>query len=298
VPGCSPRRSRKLRRLPGIKSPEQPSLSGRSSAGLCGRRSAFVREESAEYSRHFIRDRRTEPDDVPAEVFEPEGFIALLLPAVAAPNAEAVVCQGLGLITAIAGKWRMPDVADLLSGGRLPMARPRALVGTGIAAVIKRVVKLTLVVRGEDARALVRTVLPADVIRRHVGDPRFGCLYWHYAVFLCEASRYRIADGDAVDFAALCARTERQINATERFELSAYVTVSTVTVLAMRVLDAIDGVVGVLWMASYGFIVRLSVENYFVAVMAMYHWPYELISDQYLEPDDINRGPGALCCSE
>jgi len=162
--------------------------------------------------RHSTRDSRMEPNDVPAEAFEPAGFIAPLPPAVAEPSTEAVVCQVLGLITVIAGKWRMWDVADLLSCGRLQVARLRALVATDTAAAIKCVVKLTLVVQGEYARDIFRAVLLANVIRMHVSDPRFGGLCRHYAKFLCEASRYRIADGDAVDFAVLCARFTEVIN--------------------------------------------------------------------------------------
>jgi hypothetical protein len=42
------------------------------------------------------------------------------------------------------------------------------------------------------------------------------------------------------------------------------------------------------------FVIRISIDNFFVLLMTLFHWPYEVISDQYIEPGEVGLDVGDL----
>jgi hypothetical protein len=38
------------------------------------------------------------------------------------------------------------------------------------------------------------------------------------------------------------------------------------------------------------FVIRISINNFFVLLMTLFHWPYEVIADQYIEPGEVDVG--------
>lgn len=93
-------------------------------------------------------------------------------------------------------------------------------------------------------------------------------------------------------FAAI--RAHKEIDVTEKFKFTVYVIVSGVTLVILSCVDFYELSIGFMHVSSYSFVVRVSVENFFVILMTTFHWPYELISDQYLEAHEIKQDVGDL----
>lgn len=88
----------------------------------------------------------------------------------------------------------------------------------------------------------------------------------------------------------VCVRSRQEIDITEKFKFSVYVTVSAITLTIMCALEVLGQSIGFINISCYGFIIRISTENLFVVLMLTFHWPYELISDQYLVHNEKNNG--------
>jgi hypothetical protein len=43
---------------------------------------------------------------------------------------------------------------------------------------------------------------------------------------------------------------------------------------------------------------RVSIDNFFVLLMTLFHWPYEVIADQYIEPGEVGLDVGDLYGSD
>jgi hypothetical protein len=46
------------------------------------------------------------------------------------------------------------------------------------------------------------------------------------------------------------------------------------------------------------FVIRISINNFFVLLMTLFHWPYEVIADQYIGPDEVGLDVGGLYDSD
>ena len=90
-------------------------------------------------------------------------------------------------------------------------------------------------------------------------------------------------------FIFVCIRAHKEIDVTEKFKFSVYISVSVLTLVILWGLDVLGQGVGFFNISCYGFVLRISTENLFVVLMLTFHWPYELISDQYLVHNDTRE---------
>ena len=92
-------------------------------------------------------------------------------------------------------------------------------------------------------------------------------------------------------FIIVIIRSFKDIDVTERYKFFMYFSVTAVMFLLIGITDCFLARMKKFANTLIPFLFKLSIHNFFAILMMIFHWPYELITDQqYLDPDEVDGG--------
>jgi hypothetical protein len=90
-------------------------------------------------------------------------------------------------------------------------------------------------------------------------------------------------------------RSWRQIGAPEVPAFGTYCLTCGIVLAEHLILDTMSTVVPFLATSCLAFVLKISVDNFFVILMLMLHWPYERTSNRYVAPHNAKVQTDILC---
>jgi len=79
------------------------------------------------------------------------------------------------------------------------------------------------------------------------------------------------------------------IDITEKYKITVYTILSSISLIISGLTSFVFGKIQFFNKTSISFLVSFSVQNFFVVLMVVFHWPYELITDQQYHDSTINN---------
>jgi hypothetical protein len=89
-------------------------------------------------------------------------------------------------------------------------------------------------------------------------------------------------------------RSSREMDVTESYKFSLYSVLCLATIVTLFLNELVDQFFTFSERSALCFVARITAQNLFILLMALFHWPYELMSDQYLEADEFARETGLI----
>jgi hypothetical protein len=84
-------------------------------------------------------------------------------------------------------------------------------------------------------------------------------------------------------------RSWREMDVTESYKFRLYAVVCLFCIGLLFVIELVQQFSTVSERSCLPFIASITLQNLFIVLMTLFHWPYELMSDQYLETDEFAR---------
>jgi hypothetical protein len=89
-------------------------------------------------------------------------------------------------------------------------------------------------------------------------------------------------------------RSWRDSDVTEAHKFVLYLSVCGVMLSVHALLECLGHILTFFQRSCAAFVIRISIDNFFVLLMTLFHWPYEVIADQYIAPGEVGLDVGDL----